>query len=244
MTDPAFLFLAAVVFLSYTTQAMTGFGSTVMALTLGAHFYPISYLVPVVVALNLPQCIYMVRKHREHVDRDLLVRGILPWMGLGVVAGLSFAGLLQGLLLKRLFGLLVSAFAACELLRLLSGREDGPPMRLPVLRAWLAAAGVVHGVYASGGPLLTYALSRTKRDKAVFRSTLMSVWLVFNLVLQAAFMVKGRWTAEVGRGALMLLPLLPAGILAGEWLHRRVPERGFRYAVQVLLIVSGAGLLR
>lgn len=242
--DPAFLAVAAVVFLSYTTQAMTGFGSTVIALTLGAHFMPIEVLLPILIALNLPQCVYMVAKHREHVDRELLLRGILPWMGLGLLVGIAVAGLLQGTLLKKLFGGFVAASAAWELARLLRGKEHEAPMPAPAFRAWLAAAGVVHGVYASGGPLLTYALSRLKRDKAVFRSTLMSVWLVLNVVLQISMMAQGRWTAEVGRGVLMLLPLLPLGIYCGEWLHRRVPERGFRYAIQGLLVIAGAGLLR
>ena len=165
-------------------------------------------------------------------------------VGLGLLAGIAVSGILQGPLLKRLLGGFVAASAFWELLRLLRGGEDGSPMRPMVFRAWLAAAGVVHGIYASGGPLLTYALSRTKRHKAVFRSTLMSVWLVLNVVLQIAMMAKGKWTPEVGRGAALLLPLLPVGIIAGEWLHRRVPERGFRYAIQALLVVAGAGLLR
>ncbi len=241
--EPAFIAVAAVVFLSYTTQAMTGFGSTVIALTLGAHFFPLEKLLPILIALNLPQCAYMVAKHRAHVDRELLLKGILPWMGLGLLAGIGVSGMIQGTLMKKLLGGLVAASAVWELARLLGGKEHQAPLPAPQFRAWLTAAGVVHGVYASGGPLLTYALSRLKRDKAVFRSTLMSVWLLLNVVLQVSMMAQGRWTAEVGRGVLLLLPLLPLGIFCGEWLHQRVPEKGFRYAIQSLLVVAGAGLV-
>ena len=40
--DINLIWLAGIVLISYTTQAMSGFGSTILALTLGVHFYPMA----------------------------------------------------------------------------------------------------------------------------------------------------------------------------------------------------------
>ena len=45
--DSNLIWLVAIVLISYTTQAMSGFGSTILALTLGVHFFyafPIRYV--------------------------------------------------------------------------------------------------------------------------------------------------------------------------------------------------------
>lgn len=235
--------LAAIILLSYTTQAMTGFGSTVIALTLGAHLFPIADLIPLLVALNIPMCLVLVARHREHVDREVLSGGILPWMGLGVAAGLACATFLRGGALREAFGILIVVLAGRELSVLLerpAARED---MSAASFRFWVAAAGVVHGVYASGGPMLTYALSRRRMGRAALRATLITVWLVFNVAVLASCLWRGTWTAETARRALVLLPVVPVGLMLGERLHARVPERGFQLVVQSVLALSGAALL-
>jgi hypothetical protein len=45
--DGNLIWLSIIVLISYTTQAMSGFGSTILALTLGVHLYPINVLLPV-----------------------------------------------------------------------------------------------------------------------------------------------------------------------------------------------------
>jgi len=54
-----FFWLALIVFFSYTTQAMSGFGSTILALTLGIHLYPIEVLLPVLVPLDMMVNLYL-----------------------------------------------------------------------------------------------------------------------------------------------------------------------------------------
>ena len=40
--DNNLIWLAVIVLISFSTQAMSGFGSTILALTLGVHFYPMT----------------------------------------------------------------------------------------------------------------------------------------------------------------------------------------------------------
>lgn len=235
--------LLLVVLLAWTVQAITGFGSTVIALTLGAAFVPIPELLPVMVALNLPLTVWTVGRHRAHVDRVVLVRTILPWMTLGLAVGLAIGPWLGGELLKRGFGAFVLAFAVRDLVQLVRAAPAGPRPGPATVGAWVITAGFFHGLYGSGGPALVQAVGRLGLDRGAFRATLSAVWLAFNVVLLAVFAVQGRLdeTALWRIGAL--LACVPLGIGLGEWLHPRMPERGFRALVQIVLVVGGAALL-
>ena len=240
--EPAFLVLGAIVFFSYTTQAITGFGSTVVALALGAQIFSIPELLPVLVALNIPLCLYFVLRHRDKIAQSLLFREILPWMSIGVCAGALLLVSLPVPALKPGLGALIVLFSLREGVRLVRKRETSV-MSAPVFRFWTGAAGITHGLYASGGPLLVYAVSRKNLDTSVFRATMMSVWLFFNVFLLALYFYDGKWTHESERAVLFLLPLIPAGIYAGELLHHRIPVRGFWILVQLVLFLSGVSFL-
>lgn len=235
--------LGGIILLSYTTQAMTGFGSTVIALALGAHFFPINDLLPMVVALNIPMCLVLVLRHRSSIDSKVLRGSIVPWMGLGMALGLAGAGLLHGSALRQAFGLLIVAFAARELAALLGALKPQAEMGAGAFRFWVTAAGVVHGVFGSGGPVLTYALNRRRMDRAALRATLLTVWLIFNAAVLGACLWRGDWTPQTAWRVLVLLPVVPIGIMLGERLHGGVPERGFQFVLQSVLVVSGASLL-
>jgi uncharacterized protein len=86
--DIHFLWLAVIALVSYATQAMAGFGSTILALSLGVHLYPIDVLLPVLVPLDLIVNLYIVTRHHRHIDNSLLFRKILPAMGFGLVLGI------------------------------------------------------------------------------------------------------------------------------------------------------------
>lgn len=240
---PELLPLAVIVLVAWTTQAMTGFGSIVIALTLGALLLPIRELLPVLVALNLPLCAQVVWREHRHIDRPLLLQAILPLMTTGVVLGIVVSPWLDGPLLRRGFGLMVTAVAARTLLGMAWGRttQAAGPWRTRLL---LLGSGITHGIWASGGPLLVLALDGLTLPRANFRATLMAVWLGFNVVLLATQAVSGVWTTTAAIRVLVLLPLLPIGITLGEWLHHRVPDTAFRAVVQGVLLIAGIALLR
>lgn len=236
MIDP-WLLLGAFILLAYTVEAVTGFGSIVIALSLGALFLPIPELLPVLVPLNIFQSLYLTWRYRDRIHLPTLFRLILPLMAAGTVIGYFLRPSLEGPLLKTLFGLLVVWFAGRESWRMLRG---GAAVRHGPLatRALMLAAGVSHGLFASGGPLLVYGLAGTTLDKARLRATLMAVWLTLNGMLTIIFLFDGSLIPNLPRIATYL-PVVLAGLVAGEWLHHRIDERRFRQLVFALLAVTG-----
>lgn len=235
------LVLAAIVCLAFVTEAALGFGATVVTVTLGAFIAPLDVLLPAFVPLNLLLSGYLLARHGRHVERRLLVRRIVPLMALGLPAGLWLFHGGSEALLRTAFGVFVVVLSAAELL---AGRGAAP--RRPLAVGWqavlLALAGVVHGAWATGGPLVVYVAGRELADKRVFRATLSALWLVMNAVLVVGYLVGGDLDAESLRLSGVLLAPLVLGIAAGEWVHGRVDAALFRRLVFGLLLAAGAAL--
>lgn len=235
--------LALIVFGASLTEAALGFGSTVLTVALGAHLVPLGVLLPAVVPVNMALSAAIVLRHRDAVDGRLLVRRILPLMGAGFPVGLMLFHLGSDALLCGLFGGLVATLAAIELVRLRRS-EASRPLSPIGGASLLVAGGVVHGIYGSGGPLVVYVAGREPLGKRRFRSTLSVLWLLFGAALLASYAASGALTAETGKMSLALAVPVALGLLAGEALHARVPERPFRIGVYALLLGAGAVLVQ
>jgi uncharacterized membrane protein YfcA len=242
--EPILFVLWPIILLAYTTEVLTGFGATLVAVTLGAHFYPIDRWVPILVSLNIFVTGYVALRYRSKAARPLLLKSILPFMGAGLLIGLAVFPLLKGIALKKLLGLMVTAFSARELFLLMRASPSGR-RALSVFQAtlWQVFAGIVHAFYATGGPPLVYAISRLNLPKSVFRATMCTVWASMNTFLIVVFSINGRINAESLKLTAGLIPLLPLGILLGEWLHKRINEHIFRIFIYSLLLVSGLTLI-
>ena len=66
---------------------------------------------------------------------------------------------------------------------------------------------------------------------------------IVNAALLGYFIFAGRWTGWTTATFLWMLPALVAGIGLGDYLHHRISERQFNLMLQVLLLISGIGLL-
>lgn len=238
--DP-WLWLALFVLGAYTIETITGFGSIVIALSLGALLLPVDAMLPVLVPLNICMTGYLVVRHRRHIHGPTLLRLILPLMAAGTLAGYGLRPWLGDEITRVLLGVLVVWFAGRGLWRARRGltvKRHGPLWS----GSWMFAAGVTHGLFASGGPLLVHALTGVELTKAQFRATLVTVWLSLNGLLTLAFAVDGSLWPALPRVAVFL-PLLVAGVILGEWLHHRVREEPFREIVFAVLLATGLALV-
>ena len=241
--DANFLWLALFVFIAYTTQAMTGFGSVIIAVTLGSHFYPLDVLLPVLVPLDILVNSYIVARYRKAVDRKILFRSIVPLMSVGLLAGILIFQFVQGPLLKQAFGLLITVLCFRELYRLQWSSEVTRTLSRVKYTVSVLSAGIVQGVFASGGPLIVYAVSKFNLPKANFRSTLSSLWLLTNTILTVSYVLTGRLTAESLKFIALLVPLIGIGMVVGEKLHDHINEHRFRVIVYLILVVAGISIV-
>ena len=243
LSSPRFWLFAGVVAIAFAAEATVGFGATVIALALGIHLYPLGELLPVFVPLGLVVSSWLALRGRAHVDRRLLLVRILPWMGLGLCVGLFIFERASHELLRRGFGVFVVALALIELWRLLRESAVSREVSPPAATAALLGAGVMHGLFSSGGPLLVWALGQSIPEKRAFRATLSCVWLVLGTALTLAYTLNDRLDGQTLRITAALVPVLGVAIAAGEWAHQRLDEHRFRVLVYALLLGAGASSL-
>ena len=234
--------LAAILGLGFLVEAVAGFGGTVVALSLGARWFPIDTLLAWFLPLNIALSAYLALRHRHAIERRLLGRRILPAMLVGLAIGSALAQVLSAERGAAVFAAVVVAIALFELAQL---ARRGAPMELPpnAQLATLGIAGVVHGLFATGGPLAVAVSQRAVTGKSRLRATLAVLWLVLNILVVARLAGSGVLGAHTLPTSLALAPALGVGLVAGELIHRRVPEQPFRWLVAGTLAVVGLLLL-
>lgn len=227
---------------SYTVGTISGFGSNVLVVTLASHVVGVDELLPVILPLNVALNLWLVARHHRHIERRLLLLRIVPLMLPGLALGLAV--LLHGspTVLKTLLGAFVATVGVVELVRALRGVPQRPLPR-PASATLLAIAGVFQGMFASGGPLVVWVLSRELPGKAAFRATLAGLWVLTNGAALATYAVNGLLTANTLALTAPLAVPLTLGIVLGELLHDRIDQRRFRLLVFALLAAGGAALL-
>lgn len=238
------MILAFIVFTSFLVEAATGFGSMVVALTFGALWFNVNELLGWLIPVNMVLSTYLVVRAWRFIEWRFLGTRMIPLMALGLLLGtLVAARANEAIWLKPLFGAFVIAVAAWQLKTALEPSQVAAPLPAPARIAALFTAGVIHGIFATGGPLAVFVSARELPDKAVFRGTLSMLWLVLNALVLPRLVLDGQVTATtLQTSALMLLPL-GLGIAAGEWVHLRLAEARFRIVVAVMLLIAGTVLV-
>jgi len=236
--------LAAIVGIAWFVQTLTGFGAMLIAMSLGLLLIPELDLMAVLLPLSLAQPLYVVWAERRHVLWALLLRQIGPFMGVGVLAGALLSGILEGPWLRRLFGFCLLVLSVMELWKRRAPVEDAAGIRTSSIdRRWLGFAGVLHGLYATGGPPLVYALGQSALTKEQLRGTLSFIWVFFNTLLIVIFVFTARLTVATSMQSLWTIPALLAAMMLGEWAHARISEQRFRVLLYALLSAAGLSLM-
>ena len=145
--------LALVVFVAFLVEATLGFGATIVTVVLGVLLFPLDVLLPAFVPLNLVLSLYLVGRYRRHVAWRLLLLRIVPLMGLGMPLGIFLFHQAGHHWLNVGFGVFVVVLSAAELHRLRRAGGQTHALGVAARVALLVSGGVIHGAYATGGPM-------------------------------------------------------------------------------------------
>jgi uncharacterized membrane protein YfcA len=236
---PTLAFAAAVVALAYVVYGLTGFGASIIAIPLLAHFFPLRFAVPMMLLLDIGAGLLLGLRHRRIVDWRELLR-LAPWLLIGMAFGVSLLLQAGERLLLLMLGGFVLAYASWSLLVRAAVR--------PASTGWSVPAGLVGGAFTSmfgtGGPIYTIYLSRRLSDKSVLRASISMLILCAGLVRLAMFAGSGLYQQPALLSTVLwLAPAAFLGFVAGSRLHARLPPHRALQAVWTLLILGGSSLL-
>ena len=245
MTLPAWLIFtlfALIVAGAHVLEGITGFGSTALSMPFLTLLVGVQLAKPVLTIYTLLLCVYILA--REYRRVDLRVFGkmavcLLTGLTVGVAA---YSRLPQDLLLAALAVFMI-AVSLRGLLQTSGAVRAGKPVRGRVGLLLVFLGGILHGAFASGGPLIVIYSADALPGKSTFRATMCLVWLTLNTILLAQMGVAGELTSEVWGLSARGLPFLVAGTLLGDAAHKRVSARKFTLLMYAMLLLSGAALV-
>ena len=230
------LFLA-VVFLTNIIQGITGFAGTVLAMPPGIFLQGIDTAKMVLNILGILFSIWIIFISYKDIDWKE-VKKILVFMIIGVALGMKLFTLLP-------LGFLLKIYAFFIILMALKGIFIKGEIQTPkwVLIGVILLAGVVHGMFVSGGPLIMIYVAKKLKSKSSFRATLAVVWIVLNSYLAFSHYNQGVFTPENIKLLWMSIPPFAFGMIAGNILHYKMSQASFLKLSYILLSISGMALI-
>lgn len=236
------LFLV-VVFLSNIIQCITGFAGTVLAMPFSVHLIDQNPSVAILNVLGAAASVGVLIGGYKKVNRKEFLK-IVGLMLPGIVAGYFLTDLLSGAkrLAHILLGGIVVFFAVLSFIRFCRKKETKKPGTLLSVLI-LLGAGLIHGVFVCGGPLLVIYANAQMEDTAEFRSTLSSVWIVLNGIMIFSHWQKGYFAGNVPFLLLCSLVILVAAVLIGNRIAKKMSKNVFLVLSYILMIISGLSLL-
>ncbi|MEW5707693.1 MAG: sulfite exporter TauE/SafE family protein [Pseudomonadota bacterium] len=238
--EPQVLIVAPfAVFVAFFVFGMTGFGSSVIAVPLLAHVLPLQQVVPTMVLMEFVASFLLRRGHGGRSNRRELA-WLVPVAVVGIGAGAILLARLPAAPLLAGLGTFVLLFGLYTLL--------DPSFRGVIARAWVLPAGLVGGtftaLFGTGGPVYAIYLSRRIEDRREFRSTMAAMITVSTAVRIVAFALTGLLLhLKVFLGALVLAPVMLAGVKLGSRVHLGISPHRVRQVLGAVLVVSGMSLL-
>ncbi|MBQ9305712.1 sulfite exporter TauE/SafE family protein [Butyrivibrio sp.] len=231
-----------VILLSNIIQGITGFAGTILAMPASLRLVGMRTAVPVLNLLGLLSGIYVFIGNREYINKKVLKKVVLV-MGVTVIAGLFIKKLLLSntRLLYWILGFIVVTIALSGLVKIFRKAPE-ESLSEPVLNLLLLAAGVVHGMYVCGGPLLIAYMTKKIPEKSSFRATISTTWIFLNGIIFLSHIYSGSFTPDVVRSSFISVPFLLGGMFAGSVLYKKMSQSFFVKLTYVLLLISGISL--
>jgi len=230
--------ISLTVFVAYVVFGICGFGSTLIAVPLMAHFLPLKVVIPVIVLVD---CVASVRQglrlHTGMNKPELLA--MLPFILAGMLVGAWVLVKTPGNILLPLLGVFVMVYGLYYALR----QES-------VFRVarWTAApiglfAGAISSLFGMAGPLYVMYLVGRGSSPDQIRATMPVIFSFTTIGRIALFAAIGLITQDVLVMAAILAPVMLAGVWCGNRWHARFTRAKLVRAIGAVLTLSGASLL-
>ncbi|MGL5427310.1 MAG: sulfite exporter TauE/SafE family protein [Cetobacterium sp.] len=227
----------AVVFLTNIIQGITGFAGTVLAMPPGIFLQGIDTAKMVLNILGILSSIWIIAISYKDIDWKE-VKKIILFMIVGVGVGMKLFTMLPLDILLRVYAIFIILMA-------LKGMFVKGEIKTPewFLIGVIFLAGIIHGMFVSGGPLIMIYVAKKLKTKSSFRATLAIVWIVLNSYLAFSHFNEGLFTPQNIRLCLLSIPPFAVGMLAGNILHDKMSQASFLKLSYILLSISGMSLL-
>ncbi len=228
----------AILALAGLVQGFLGFGFGIVAMSALTLSHDLLHAAGVVNLVGMVATIWQLLRLRAHVLWPVAA-AILPTLLLGVLLGVTALRTLDRHLMVQALGLTTVGIAAWNLWRpRLQKRESRGLNAIVGL-----LSGVLGGAFNTGGPPLIAHLYRRSESPDAIRGTVQALFLAISTSRALTSAAQGLFDATIVETAVIAVPAMGVGLLAGFALSRRVGPDRFRRASWVALGLLGTVLI-
>ncbi|MEF3098106.1 hypothetical protein EC841_11117 [Raoultella ornithinolytica] len=235
----AMLIVIGVMFLYTFVGICAGFGGGLTSMPLITMVLPLKMAAPMSVMVGTATALYATWLSRKETD----------WKSAAVLILFSFAGIPVGLYALSYLPDHIMKIGLGGFIILYSFYSLFIP-RLPVYdKRWIAApmgaiAGALGAAFSTNGPpVVMYGMLRNL-GPAAFRGTLNAFFTANNIAIIGGLATSGILTISTFKLVIFCIPTMLLGSLVGQFVHKRISVKTFRIMVFLLLIASGAMLIK
>lgn len=231
-----FLFLL-VVFIANTVESMTGFAGTLLAMPASMQLIGVDEAKTVLNVISLLCCIWITISCYKDTNWKELFK-ITIFMMLGMIVGIVLFDFVPVSILLKFYALLIIFIALWKFF----AKKEFNLSRNFLL--WIVVmAGVVHGLFLSGGSLLVIYAAIALKTKKEFRATLAPLWVILDSFLFLNQVRLGHLNETTIPLILWSIIPLSLGIMLGIKLFTKINHQNFLKLTYILLFISGISLL-
>lgn len=233
-----YLLFAIAIFISNIVQALTGFAGVMLSIPPSILLFGPDTAIAVVNALVWGVSLVLAWKNRNYLDKKIILF-IISFMLLGMAIGVKLYTMVDAHIIAPIYGAIIVAAALKNILT----KPADQPMPNWLSACILIGAGIIHGMFASGGALLVVYLAATFKNKYTFRANVAAVWSFLNLILIVKDFERGLFNAEALH--LMLIAIVPMflAVYIGNKIHHVINQKLFTRSTYGLLLLSGTMIL-
>lgn len=235
----AMLIVIGVMFLYTFVGICAGFGGGLTSMPLITMVLPLKMAAPMSVMVGTATALYATWLSRKETD----------WKSAAVLILFSFAGIPVGLYALSYLPDHIMKIGLGGFIIIYSFYSLFIP-RLPVYdKRWIAApmgaiAGALGAAFSTNGPpVVMYGMLRNL-GPAAFRGTLNAFFTANNIAIIGGLATSGILTISTIKLVIFCIPTMLLGSLVGQYVHKRISVKTFRIMVFLLLIASGAMLIK
>ena len=235
------IFLFVIVFIGYTIQTISGFGSMIFALPLSLMVVERLEILPVFLVLSIFQSFSVAYKGREFiVKKEFYIMIILAMVGLPL--GILMGDLIPIMLMNILLGIFIIINSLHSLIKIIRKQDDKELARSKYHRIYPFLSGFMQAAYGVGGPLIATYMDKVTDDKNVYRSMMCLFWCLLNPIIIIGYITRGEINSSHIGMFFLLIPAIALALFVGNKAIDHISKRKFQIFVHSLLVIIGCTL--
>lgn len=231
------IFMLAI-FISNIIQSLTGFAGVMLSIPPTILLYGPDTAKAVINIVSWAVCIIVAIMNRKYLKTKEVTK-IVVFMLVGMYFGIQMYAMVDAHILIPIYGAIIVLVALKNILFKPYKGKIPDYIAIPIL----IGAGVIHGMFVSGGSLLVIYLVSAFQDKNEFRANVSAVWSILNIVLMYADIKKGLYTMDLAY--LLILSIIPIiiAMYIGNKIHKKINQKTFNNLTYGLLLAAGAMII-